>query len=139
MTYARRELPRSRILIVEDNTDLRRVLSEILQYEGFDVVSAASAEEAITMLEADATLPQLAISDILMEGMDGCAFLTTIRANPRWRVMPVVFLSGQMQSPDVCGPDGPHPDAYVEKPFTIQDLVATITLTIQRGHVDTQS
>ncbi len=139
MTYARRELPRSRILIVEDNADLRRVLSEILQYEGFDVVSAPSAEDAIVMLEAIETLPQLAISDILMEGMDGCAFLTTIRDNPRWRTMPVVFLSGQIQSPDTCGPGGLQPDAYVEKPFTIQDLVATITQTIQRGHVDTES
>jgi len=135
MTYARREPLRARILIVEDNADLRRVLSEILQYEGYEVLSASSAEEALTMLEEFDESPQIVISDILMEGMNGCDFLTAIRANEDWRTLPVLFLSGHTQAQDICGSAGFQPDAFVEKPFTIQDLVATIKSTIAGGHV----
>lgn len=130
MTYFPRDPNGSRILIVEDNADLRRVLTEILQFEGFEVFSASSGESALQLLETSPTVPQLIMTDILMDGMDGCAFLSAVRADTRWRTVPVIFLSGQKALRDVCGETGLTPDGYVEKPFGIAELVQTIRKTI---------
>lgn len=135
MAYASRELKGSRILIVEDNADLRRVLTEILQFEGFIVEGVASGEDALAWLTGDLAMPSLILTDLLLDGMDGCELLNQIRTHQHWRHLPVVFLSGQTHMFDACGPEGLRPDAYVEKPFTISDLVQTIETAITRGHL----
>jgi CheY-like chemotaxis protein len=133
MAYVGRETLSSRILIVEDNADLRRVLIEILQYEGYSAVSTGSAEEALALLANATERPNLVISDIVLEGMDGCAFLTAVRQTEGLQTLPVLFLSGQANAQNLCGSDDLKPDAYVEKPFTIQDLVTTIKQTIEQS------
>lgn len=136
MTSATREPTGSRLLIVEDNADLRRALLEILQYEGFIVQSVASAEDALDWLEATQEAPHLVLTDYLLQGMDGCALLKQLRARAAWRRLPVVFLSGQMQIKEVCSGSELRPDAFIEKPFNIVDLVQTIraTITAARYH-----
>lgn len=133
MAYEPREQNSSRILIVEDNADLRRVLSEILQFEGFTIQSVSSGEDALRWLTSAPELPVCIMTDLMLEGMDGCALLGEIRTHPRMQHIPVIFLSGQTQMRDACGPDGPRPDGFVEKPFTIIDLVQLIRETIQTG------
>jgi CheY-like chemotaxis protein len=130
MTVAPREQASSRILVVEDNADLRRVLTEILQFEGFTIVSVASGEAGLDKMREMVDAPHLILTDILLDGMDGCEFLRILRNSPSWQRIPVIFLSGQHPLQAICGPDGLQPDAYVEKPFNIADLVQTIRRTL---------
>lgn len=113
-------------MVVEDNTDLRRVLTEILQFEGFTIIGVSSGEDALEKLGETDDAPQLILTDILLDGIDGCEFLRIVRANADWQHIPVIFLSGQHPLQAICGSDTPQPDAYIEKPFNIAELVQTI-------------
>lgn len=82
MVSASRQTSATPLLIVEDNAVLQRVLSDILRYEGFDVHTLASAEEAIDWLAQTPNPPHLILTDYLLIDMDGCALLNHVRNQP---------------------------------------------------------
>ena len=85
----------SRILVVEDTQIVREPLSRLLSSEGFAVATAADGSEAMAALTDAAAPPvDLVLLDVLMPRMDGVAFLTALRADPRFRELPVIGLTG---------------------------------------------
>ena len=81
----------SRILLVEDEPDMREILSLILQKENFEVIEASNGEEALKKL--DAAPPQLVLCDLMMPVMGGKEFLAKLRADVQTRQIPVIILT----------------------------------------------
>ncbi|HEV2294207.1 MAG TPA: response regulator [Tepidisphaeraceae bacterium] len=85
-----------RILIIEDTPIVREPMARLLSSEGYAVTSAANGVEAIASL---ATNPvDLVLLDVLMPKMNGVAFLEAFRAEPRWSHVPVIAITGILDS-----------------------------------------
>jgi len=110
-----------RVLLVDDDPAILRLLEVNFRIEGFDVDAAAYGEEAIAA--ATAARPDVAILDLMMPGMDGHQILARLRATPATADVPVVFLSARGR--DDMPVDGTNA-IYVQKPFDTVDLVATV-------------
>ena len=124
--------PKPTILLVDDSETVTDVLAHYLD-EFFAVLIASSGEEALTL--ADAHLPDLILTDVMMPGMDGFETCRRLKANPRTRDIPVLFESGstmkledKLKAFQVGGVD------YIDKSCDIEEIYARITahLTIRR-------
>lgn len=85
-----------RILIVEDTSIIREPMARLLRSEGFTVTCAANGLDAIASLETNPV--DLVLLDVLMPKMNGVAFLETFRADPRWVEVPVIAVTGVLDS-----------------------------------------
>ena len=86
----------NRILIVEDTPIIREPMARLLTGEGFTVTSAANGLDAIASLESSPV--DLVLLDVLMPKMNGVTFLETFRADPRWTDVPVIAVTGVLDS-----------------------------------------
>ena len=114
----------SRILVVEDQEDNRRIMRDLLTSAGYEMIEALTGESGVERAEADR--PDLILMDIQLPGLDGYEATRRIKANPALRQIPVIVvtsyaLSGDEQKARDAGCDG-----YVAKPFSPRALLATI-------------
>lgn len=125
------------LLVVDDDPGLLLAVSETLRAEGHEVVTARRASEA--MVRIAESLPDLIISDIRMPGMDGYALVRNLRAAPRTRLIPIIFLTAKDDIADRITGFRTGVDAYITKPFESEELVAivkSILERVQRTHSD---
>jgi len=125
------------LLVVDDDPGLLLAVSETLRAEGYDVQTARRGSEA--MVRVAEALPDLIISDIRMPGMDGYALVRNLRASPRSRLVPIIFLTAKDDTADRITGFRTGVDAYVTKPFEPEELVAivkSILERVQRTHAD---
>ena len=87
----------SRVLIVEDTAIARESLARLLKYEGHETACAANGIEALASLEQSPT-PDVVLLDLMMPKMDGVKFLETVRADARFSQVPVIVMTGSMDS-----------------------------------------
>jgi CheY-like chemotaxis protein len=111
------------ILIVEDDTDLREALSEVLRDEGYSVAMAADGREALDRLRRDLR-PSLILLDLTMPVMNGWQFRAEQRQDPALSAIPVVVLSAGEHLAEQMVPLGI--DDYVAKPIELAHLLQTI-------------
>jgi CheY-like chemotaxis protein len=110
------------ILLVEDDLDLRDVLQDILENEGYDVIPAADGRQALEYLRATSSgedVPAIVILDLMMPIVSGWEVLDAIERDPRLQV-PVIVVSASGRS----RPEGAT--AYLHKPFSLVDLLDTV-------------
>ncbi len=81
------------ILIVEDNPILREGLQEMLELEGFTIITAVNGRRALE--EMDEITPDLILSDIAMPEMDGYEYFRAVRERPEWVTIPFIFLAAR--------------------------------------------
>ena len=125
------------LLVVDDDPSLLLAVSETLRAENYDVVTARRGAEA--MVRVAESLPDLIISDIRMPGMDGYALVRNLRAAPRTRLIPIVFLTAKDETVDRIAGFRSGVDAYITKPFESDELIAgvkSILERVQRTHSD---
>jgi DNA-binding NarL/FixJ family response regulator len=125
------------LLVVDDDPGLLLAVSETLRAEGYEVQTARRGSEA--MVRVAEALPDLIISDIRMPGMDGYALVRNLRASPRSRLVPIIFLTAKDETADRITGFRTGVDAYVTKPFEPEELVAivrSILERVQRTHSD---
>jgi CheY-like chemotaxis protein len=120
-----RDDPRPRVLVVEDDPDLRELLVAILEGEGLVVEGAAQGVQALERLAADAPLPAAVVLDLLMPLMDGREFLRRKSVRPEWSLIPVVVLSGARDL-EHAGPWTPDVRAVLAKPTSAHQLIDTL-------------
>lgn len=84
------------ILCVEDSPELREAYTEILHAAGHSVTTASNGREGIAALECADPLPDVVLLDVMMPVMDGREFRARLRANRRWRDIPVIVCSGSL-------------------------------------------
>src|ERR1700679_4046043 len=92
---------RPTVLVVDDERNIRRTLDLVLRGEGYEVVEAADAEQALALLELGEAHVDVAILDINLPGMSGVDLLRQIRRDPTLRHLPVIVISGQAAREDV--------------------------------------
>ena len=90
---------RTTLLIVEDEISLRRLMQLMLEREGFVVRAAGNGQEALDVI-AEHGLPDLALVDLMMPGMNGQEFVVEVRAR-NWN-LPAIFVSASPEAQDVC-------------------------------------
>jgi len=126
-----------RLLVVDDEINLLRALGACLGSEGYEVVTARSAAEALSRVAQE--VPDLIISDIRMPGTDGFDFLRQIRTSPRTSLVPIVFLTAKSERADRVAGFRAGVDAYLTKPFEPDELlaiVASILARVRRTHAE---
>ncbi len=119
----------TRVLIVEDDLEVRAALEELLKMEAFETVGASDGAEAIETLRKG-TLPDLILLDLMMPGMDGWEFRIQQRRDPAWARIPVVAMSAD-PSAKAAAIDA---DAYVRKPYSFPELLVAIQRVLRMAH-----
>ena len=112
------------ILVVDDSAVIRRTISYTLRKAGYFVLTANNGHEGLTVLAEQKI--DLIITDLKMPGMDGVALLQTLRADSRYKQLPVIMLtvSGQVQDRDQAETHGA--DGFLTKPASSLELVQTV-------------
>ncbi len=117
--------PNKRILIVEDADDLRAIMGELLEEEGYEVIGAENGREALDRLASTEPLPRLILLDLMMPQMDGYEFRAEQRKHPRLSAIPVLLMTarGELDArADELGVSG-----CLKKPFKdIETILAII-------------
>jgi CheY-like chemotaxis protein len=113
------------ILIVDDDSDVRSALSEMLEEEGFSVTGAPNGREALARLRSGRVHPAVILLDLMMPGMDGWDFRHEQLRDPRLATVPVVVVSASGFSRESIRTQF-RPAAYVEKPIERAALLSAI-------------
>ena len=116
--------PSTRILIVDDEADLRTVLRFGLEAEGFHVIEAGDGKEGLRA--ARETQPDLMVLDLMLPKMDGYKVCRALKFDERFRALPIVILSARSGEQDRQLAMTMGADAFVAKPYEMRGLVAVI-------------
>ena len=118
----------NKILVVDDEADIRDILQFNLENAGFAVDCAASAEEALEMLAEDHSMILL---DVMMHGMSGFQMARILREE-RGDQTPIIFLTAKDTQDDLLTGFSAGADDYIPKPFSIQEVIARVNALLRR-------
>jgi two-component system, OmpR family, alkaline phosphatase synthesis response regulator PhoP len=120
---------RQRVLIIEDEPDMVRGLRDVLDFEGYEVVSAATGQEGLRLARDRGA--DLVILDLMLPDTNGYEVCQSIRAFNR--TVPVLMLTARAQEGDKVRGFGVGADDYVTKPFSVAELCARIRAILRRA------
>ncbi|WP_446209670.1 ATP-binding protein [Micromonospora sp. IBSANI012] len=120
---------RVRILVADDNADMRAYLARLLTAQGWRVDTVGDGRQALDAIRRDP--PDLVLTDVMMPELDGFALVRTLRGKPDTRALPVVVLSARAGADAAVEGLDLGADDYVVKPFTAADLVARVRATLE--------
>ncbi len=125
---------RARILVVEDEPDIRELIQHNLSQDGFDVSVAPSAEEGLRRIQARS--PDLVILDLMLPGMPGLDLCRRLRQDPKTQHLPLLILTARSEESDVVLGLELGADDYVTKPFSVRELVSRVRAVLRRSNRD---
>jgi DNA-binding response OmpR family regulator len=120
----------ARVLVVDDDPQVLRLMRVNLELEGYDVVSAPDGQEALDAVVSER--PDVVVCDVMMPGMDGLTVLRNLRANPQFSKIPFVVVSAKAQNADVKAALEMGADTYITKPFDPQELLDAVEHLLKR-------
>ncbi len=120
----------ARLLVVDDEPNIRDLLATSLRFAGFEVFTASTGNEAIR--EATENQPDLIVLDVMLPDMDG--FTVTRRLRDRGEEYPILFLTARDETKDKVTGLTVGGDDYVTKPFSLEEVVARIRAVLRRTH-----
>ena len=118
-----------KILVVDDEPDLREILQCNLESAGYEVETAESAEEALEML---APAPDLILLDVMMGGMTGYRMAGKLRNELKLNI-PIIFLTAKDSENDMLTGFSVGADDYISKPFSLHEVLARVKAVLRRG------
>jgi diguanylate cyclase (GGDEF)-like protein len=118
------------ILIVDDDPDLRTLVSKQLEQNGFAVIGAPDAQSALDTL--DVIVPDVVVADVMMPSMDGYEFTRQVRELPSAAHVPIIILTSRHDADDLVRGLDAGADDYLVKPFGASELLARIRAKIRR-------
>jgi DNA-binding NarL/FixJ family response regulator len=124
------------ILVVDDEPSIRFSVSHALEKIGYSVITAENGKEALSLLEE--YQPHLMITDVAMPEMDGYELIRWVRQRPEFRLLPVVFLTGRTETEERIRGYQMGGDAYLPKPFELDELYAVIRNLLERSQLISQ-
>lgn len=119
----------ARILVVDDEEDICAILKFNLSKEGYKVVTANSAEEALTL---DIASFNLLLLDVMMGGMSGFELTHRLKADPATAGVPVIFITARDTEDDAVEGLDIGADDYISKPFSIREVVSRVKAVLRR-------
>ena len=119
----------ARILVVDDEQDLLEILKFNLETEGYEVVTATSAEEA---LQLDIASFDLLLLDVMMGGMSGFAMARQLKDNPATAQVPIIFLTARDTENDTVTGFNLGADDYISKPFSLREVMVRVRAVLRR-------
>ena len=122
---------KKRIVVIDDEADIREILGVNLKSEGYDVVSFSSGTSALEYLKKNPNA-DLIILDIMMEGIDGYEFCKIISGDKVLKKIPVMFLSAKAEEFDKVLGFELGGDDYLTKPFGMKELKSRVKALIRR-------
>jgi len=125
-----------KILVIEDQLQMRRNIATILEMEGFEVLTAENGHRGIDL--ASNAKPDLIICDVMMPELDGHRVLEAVRANQATATMPFIFLTARGEKADLREGMNLGADDYLTKPVSREDLLTAINARFhrQQAHED---
>lgn len=119
----------ARVLVADDNADMREYLVRLLRNAGYQVDAVVDGQEALEQIRAE--LPDLVVSDVMMPRLDGLALVSALRAETRTVAVPVLLLSARAgQEASIEGLQA-GADDYLVKPFAAAELLARVRANIE--------
>ncbi|HZI78775.1 MAG TPA: ATP-binding protein [Vicinamibacterales bacterium] len=115
--------PRARVLVADDNADMRDYLTHLLAAQ-YDVEAVADGQAALERIQAQP--PDLVLSDVMMPTLDGFGLVAAIRKDPATCALPVILLSARAGEGAQIEGLGAGADQYLVKPFSARDLLARV-------------
>ena len=110
-----------KVLVVDDDPVIIRLLEVNFEMEGFEVVTAVDGQDGVDKCRAE--LPDIVVSDVMMPKLNGLELCVAIKADPATDGIPVVLLSAKAQAADIRAGLDAGADDYVTKPFEPLDLI----------------
>jgi two-component system cell cycle response regulator DivK len=110
----------NRILVVEDNERNLKLVRDVLQHAGYDVIAASSGEQGVAL--AKERVPDLVLMDLQLPTMDGTQALRMLRDDPLTREIPVVAVTAFAMKDDRERALDAGFDSYIEKPISVRTL-----------------
>ena len=118
-----------RVLVADDNADMREYLARLLRADGYTVDAVADGVRALESVRTDP--PDMLISDVMMPGLDGLALVKALRADRRTAALPVLLLSARAgQEASISGLQA-GADDYMVKPFAAAELLARVRTNVE--------
>lgn len=127
----------AQLLLVDDEPGLREAVQAYLEDSGFSVNVASNANLGWELVQQKR--PDLVITDVMMPQVDGYQFLKQLRDDPRFKALPVVFLTARGMTSDRIQGYQAGCDAYISKPFDPDELVAIVENLLERREATTKA
>jgi two-component system, OmpR family, response regulator len=124
--------PEARLVVVDDEPNIRELLSTSLRFAGFEVHAAADGSSALKLVRE--VEPDLVVLDVMLPDMDG--FTVTRRMRATGQHTPVLFLTARDDTQDKVTGLTVGGDDYVTKPFSLEEVVARIRAVLRRTHAE---
>ena len=120
----------ARILILEDDENVRLPVVDVLEAEGYTVLSASNGKEGLKLARREK--PDLIISDIMMPELDGYGVFEALQEDPITAVIPFMFLTAKTDPADIRQGLGLGVDDYLTKPFDPEDLLDSVKIRLDK-------
>ena len=121
-----------RILILEDDPDIMRLLNRTLSAAGYEVIRAYGGEDALRKVET--TLPDLVLTDLAMPKMSGVQVIQTIKQNPETAHIPVLAVTAHMWDGIALSAGQAGVDGFINKPFSSKTLLQEVSNYLSGVH-----
>jgi diguanylate cyclase len=119
-----------KILIIEDEPQIRENIQLILSLEGFSTITAKDGYEGLQMVEEHR--PDIIICDVMMPNLDGYALLKVLRQQPATAEIPFIFLTAKTEYSNVREGMGLGADDYLTKPFEVSELLQVVSTQLEK-------
>ena len=124
-------MARTRVLVVDDEADIRELVRLNLAREGYEVFDCETGEQALS--QSRTKNPDLIVLDLMRPGMDGLEVCKKLKADPKTRQIPIVMLTAKGEESDVVAGLEVGADDYVTKPFSGKVLVARVRRLLRKA------
>jgi two-component system, cell cycle response regulator DivK len=125
------------ILIIEDNEKNRKLMRDVLRFQGYRTAESENAEEGVGLAETLA--PGLILMDIHLPGMSGIEALAALRANPATQHIPVMAVTASVMPQDRQMVTNAGFDGYQSKPINVKEFVAAVKELLERPRKQAKS
>ncbi|MBV8491066.1 MAG: response regulator, partial [Candidatus Eremiobacteraeota bacterium] len=125
-----------RVLVVDDDRNLRKIISTNLELAGYEVATAVDGRDALTKIEGN--VPDLVLLDLMMPHMDGYEVAKRVRTHPNPSIanVPIIILTAKGETEDKLRGFEAGADDYITKPFGPRELLARVRAKIRRVEAD---
>lgn len=120
-----------KILLIEDNAEMRENTAEILELANYKVITAPNGKEGVRLAQSE--LPDLIISDIMMPELDGYGVLHMLSKEPTTAAIPFIFLTAKAEKSDYRKGMGMGADDYLTKPFDDMELLHAVETRLKKA------